>query len=78
MAWGGVSIDGCTDLHVLDRGTMTAQRYRNEVLDPIVRLYAGAIGEGFILMHHNTHPHTARICTAYLDQQGIKVGLAIT
>ncbi len=70
---GGVSIDGRTDLHILDRGTVTAQRYRDEVLDPIVKPYAGAVGEGFFsLMHDNAGPHTARICTAYPDQQGVE------
>ncbi len=52
---------------------MTAQMYRDEVLDSIVRPYAGAVGEGFIVMQDNARPHTARICTAYLDQQGFEV-----
>ena len=73
MVYGGVSIDGRNDLHVLDRGTMTAQRYRDEVLDPIALLYASAVGEGFILMYHNARPHTGRICTVYLDPQGIGI-----
>ncbi len=47
MVWKGVSINGRTDIHVLDRGTMTAQ-YREEVLGPIVRPYAGAVCEAFI------------------------------
>ncbi len=46
---------------------------QSEVLGPIVRPYAGAVGEGFVLMHDNARPHTARICTAYLDQQGFEV-----
>ncbi len=73
MVWGGVSVDGHTDLRVLDRGTMTAERYRDEVLDPIVRPYAGAVGEGFILVHDNARPRNIRICTAYLDQRGSEV-----
>ena len=52
--------DGRTDVHVLDRGIMTVQRSRDEVLDPIVRPYA----EGFILMHDNAHPHAAQIYMA--------------
>ena len=69
----GVSMDGRTGLHVPARGTMTAQRYRYEVLDPIVTPYPDAVGEAFILMHDNAHPHTGRIYTAYPDQQGIEV-----
>ncbi len=30
---------------------MTAQMYRDEVLDLIVTPYAGAVGEGFIFVH---------------------------
>ena len=59
--------------YVVVDSTMTAQRYRDEVLDPIVRPYAGAVGERFILMHDNARPHTARISTTYLDQQRIEV-----
>ena len=31
MVWGGISWDGCTDLFVLHRGTLTAQRYRYDI-----------------------------------------------
>ncbi len=55
MVWGGVS----TDLHVHEWGTLIAQRYHDEALDPIVRPYAAAFGEGFILMHNNARPNTA-------------------
>jgi len=73
MVWGGVSLEGCTDLYVLRRGTLNAQRYRDEILDRFVRPYAGAIGDNFILMHDNARPHTARLTTAYLEQEGIEV-----
>jgi transposase len=73
MVWGGVCMDGRTDLYVLPGGTLTAQRYRDEILEPIVRPFAGAIGEGFILMQDNARPHTARISMEYLDQEGIDV-----
>ncbi len=43
------------------------------VLNPHVKPYAGAVGEGFIHIHDNARPHTAGACTAYLDQQGIAV-----
>ena len=36
MVWGGISITGKTDLHVI-AGNLTGIRYRDEVLDPIVR-----------------------------------------
>lgn len=73
MVWGGVSLDGRTELIPIRRGTMTAQRYRDEVLAPVVVPYAGAVGENFIFMHDNARPHTARLTTAYLEQEGIEV-----
>ncbi len=37
-------MEGRTDLYRLDNGTLTAIRYRDEILGPIVRPYAGAVG----------------------------------
>ncbi len=50
---------------------MTGQRNRDEILDPIVRPSPSAVGEGFILMHDNARPHTAR--SLHLDHHGIEV-----
>ena len=36
---------------------MTAVRYRNEVLEPIVRLYVAADGPTFVLMNDKASPH---------------------
>ncbi|GFW50570.1 hypothetical protein TNCV_2888731 [Trichonephila clavipes] len=38
-------INGRTRLHVVTNGTMTGQRYIDEVLLPQVRLFRGAIGD---------------------------------
>ena len=46
MAWAGISIDGKTDLHVI-AGNLSGVRYRDEILHPIVRPYAGAVGDEF-------------------------------
>ena len=48
MAWGGISLDGQADLVIIERGTLTARRYIDEILNTHVRFYAGAIGDGFI------------------------------
>ena len=71
MVWAGISMDGKTDLYVLPQGTMTAVRYRDEVLDVFVRPYAGAVGENFILMDDNAPPHRARIIDQYLEDETI-------
>ncbi|KAM7406328.1 hypothetical protein PAMP_000712 [Pampus punctatissimus] len=39
MVWGGISMEGRTDLYCLGNGALTAIRYRDEILEPIVRPY---------------------------------------
>ena len=59
--WGGISLDGRTDLHVFPRGTMDAEVYRDDILDAYVRPYAGAIGDACPLQDDNARPHRTRI-----------------
>ncbi|KFM68076.1 hypothetical protein X975_22888, partial [Stegodyphus mimosarum] len=49
MIWAGIMLDGRTLLRVFDRGSVTGVRYRDEVLEPYVRLFWGAVGPEFIL-----------------------------
>jgi len=72
MVWAGISYDGCTDLYVIRNGTLTGIRYRDEILAPIVRPFAGAIGNNFILMDDNARPHRARLVNEYLQQETIE------
>ena len=51
MVWGGVSLEGRKNLHVLANGTLTAVRCREEILRPIVRPYP--VGPGFLLVQDN-------------------------
>ncbi|GFT45412.1 transposable element Tc1 transposase [Trichonephila clavipes] len=46
-------INGRTRLHVVANGTMTGQRYIDEVLLPHVRLFRGAVGDKFVFMDDN-------------------------
>ena len=71
MVWAGISIDGKSDLHVI-AGNLSGVRYRDEILHPIVRPYAGAVGDGFILMDDNARPHRARVVTDYLENETIE------
>lgn len=71
MVWGGISLKGCADLHVLANGTLTAVGYQDEILRPVVRPYAGGMGPGFLLVHDNAWPHVARVCKQFLDDEGI-------
>ena len=73
MVWAGISLDGHTYLYVFPRGGITVVRYRNEVLEPIVRPYAGPIGDTFILMQYNARAHTTRVSMTFLDDECITV-----
>ena len=43
MVWAGISLGYHIDLHIFKRGFVTAVRYRDEVLETIVRLYAATL-----------------------------------
>ena len=72
MVWSGISSDGSTDLYVIRNGSLIGIRHRNDILAPIVRLYAGAIGDDLILMDDNARHHRARIVNEYLQQETIE------
>lgn len=58
MVCAGICLGGHTDLHVLIAGSVTALKYRDEILyHHYVRPYAGAIGNSFLLMDDKAHPH---------------------
>lgn len=71
MVWAGISSQAHTELYLVPRGSLTAARYINEILQDFVTPYAPFIGENFILMHDNARPHAARIVTEYLNEVGI-------
>ncbi|KFM63642.1 Transposable element Tcb2 transposase, partial [Stegodyphus mimosarum] len=53
MVWASIMMDGRTDLHFFDTGSVAGQRYRDEILQPYVRLFRGACGPDFIFMDDN-------------------------
>ncbi|GFY22305.1 transposable element Tcb2 transposase [Trichonephila clavipes] len=61
MVWAGISLGYRTDLHIFKRGSVTAVRYRDQVLEPIVRLYTAVVGPTFVLMDDNARSHRADI-----------------
>ncbi|GBO11641.1 Transposable element Tc1 transposase [Araneus ventricosus] len=71
MVWAGIMLDGQTSLHVFERGTVTGVRYRDEILEPYVRLFRGAVGPKFILMDHNARPHRALLVDEFLESEDI-------
>lgn len=71
MFWGGVMHGYRTELIPI-QGTMTANSYLNEVLQPIVRPLARRHGDSFVLVDDNARPHRARIVTDYLEEAEIQ------
>ncbi|GFX06540.1 transposable element Tcb2 transposase [Trichonephila clavipes] len=53
LVWGGIMLNGRTELHIFDIGSVTGDRYCEEVFLPHVRLFRGAIGQDFIFMDDN-------------------------
>ncbi|GFW81663.1 transposable element Tc1 transposase [Trichonephila clavipes] len=72
MVWAGIMINGRTRLHVVANGTMTGQRYIDEVLLPHVRLFLGAVGDKFVFMDDNATCHRTLAVQDCLDSEGIQ------
>ncbi|GFT89984.1 transposable element Tcb2 transposase [Trichonephila clavipes] len=66
LVYGGISSDGRTDLYIIRDGPLTARRYREDILRPIVVPYAAAIGYDFILIDDNCRPHRANLVEDFL------------
>ncbi|GFU08941.1 transposable element Tcb1 transposase [Trichonephila clavipes] len=73
MVWAGISLGYRTDLHIFKRGFLTAVRYRDEVLEPIVRLYAAAVDPTFVLMDDNAVPIELTSSMATWRVKGLRV-----
>ncbi|GFV28557.1 transposable element Tcb2 transposase [Trichonephila clavipes] len=71
LVYGGISIDGRTDLYIIRDGSPTARRYRDEILRSIAVPYAAAIGDDFILMDDNCRPPRANLVEDFLFEEGI-------
>ncbi len=57
-------------MHVID-GILNAQRYRDEILRPIVVPFIH--DHHLMLQHDNARPHVERICTQFLEAENIPV-----
>ena len=62
--WGAAQPSMCSP-------EVAAIRYRDEILRPLVRPYAGAVGPGFLLMQDKARPHVAGVCQQFLQEEGI-------
>ncbi|GFU36621.1 transposable element Tcb2 transposase [Trichonephila clavipes] len=64
-------LNGRTELHIFDRGSVIGDRYCEEVLLPHVRLFQGAIGTDFIFMDDNARPHQTLAVEELLESENI-------
>ncbi|GFU89524.1 hypothetical protein TNCV_4802861 [Trichonephila clavipes] len=71
MVWAGIMINGRTRLHVVANGTMTGQRYIDEVLLPHARLFRGAVGDKFFYGRQRNIHRTLAVQDC-LDSEGIQ------
>ena len=71
MGWVDMSLDGPADLHVHGRGGITAAIHRSDILEPVVKATAGAIGNAFILMQDNARAQPARVYMTLLDDSAM-------
>ncbi|GFS62658.1 transposable element Tcb1 transposase [Trichonephila clavipes] len=72
MVWAGIMIISRTGLHVVANGTMTGQRYIDEVLLPHVRFFRGAVGDKFVFMNDKATCHRTLTVQDCLDSEGIQ------
>ncbi|UYV73095.1 hypothetical protein LAZ67_10001806 [Cordylochernes scorpioides] len=72
LVWAGISSSRRTPLHIFSGGTLTAQRYRDEILEPYLRPYRDQIGHNLIFMDDNARPHRARLVNEYLQSENIR------
>ncbi|GFW86119.1 transposable element Tcb2 transposase [Trichonephila clavipes] len=72
MVWAGIMINGLKRLNVFANGTMTGQRYIDEVLLPRVRLFRGAVGDKFVFMDDNATCHRTLAVQDCIDSEGIQ------
>ncbi|GFX07088.1 transposable element Tc3 transposase [Trichonephila clavipes] len=72
MICAGIMMDGRTDLYFFDTGSVTAHRYIDEVLEPYVQLFRGAVGPDFIFRDDNAPCHRAVLIDDFLETENIQ------
>ncbi|GBM68038.1 hypothetical protein AVEN_75878-1 [Araneus ventricosus] len=72
LFWAGIAMNSQTNLYVFAGGSITAVRYRDEILHPLVRHFIVAMGTDAIFMDDNARPLRARLVRSYLKSETIK------
>ncbi|GFV27842.1 transposable element Tcb2 transposase [Trichonephila clavipes] len=71
LIWGGIMLNRRAEFHIFDRGSVTGDRYYDEVLLLHVRLFRGAIGPDFIFMEGSARPHRTLAVKELLESEDI-------
>ncbi len=66
-------VDASSDMPDIVQGTLTAQKYRDDILDAVVHPFMQIHAELVEFQHDNGTPHSARISRQYLHQDNINV-----
>ncbi|GBM96867.1 hypothetical protein AVEN_156094-1 [Araneus ventricosus] len=69
--WAGIATNSRTDLYVFAGCCVTAVRYCDEILRPLVLPFIYAMGTDAIFMDDNARQHTARLVRSYLESETI-------
>nr|CAH7765511.1 unnamed protein product [Callosobruchus chinensis] len=73
MVWAGIALEPRTELCIIPRGSLTALRYIDGILQDFIAPYVDFIENNFILMHENARTLIARITQQYLNDVDIDV-----
>ncbi|GBO06893.1 Transposable element Tc1 transposase [Araneus ventricosus] len=71
LVWARIATNGRTNLYVFAGVSVTADRYRDEILHPLVRPFIAAMGTNAIFMDDNSLPHRAQLVRSYLESETI-------
>ena len=69
MVWAGVTVNLKTQLCIIDGN---AQRYVNEIVQPVVVPFLSLMQQGAIFQDDNARPHRGRVFNDFIRQQNIQ------
>ncbi|GBL94330.1 Transposable element Tcb1 transposase [Araneus ventricosus] len=69
IVWAGIATNGPTDPYVIAGGFVTAVRYCDEFLHPLVWAFIAAMGTDAIFMDDNACRHRGRLLRSYLESE---------
>ena len=72
MVWGGISWRYKTPLVVIE-GNLTARRYIDEVLEPVIVPFLQNHADVMLYQQDNARPHSARLTSGFLVQNNVQV-----